>query len=83
MPMIEFLINKNDEVAIFLSPRYSKPIKCSITGRNLKLLYEDKNIENFTVSKSFARCLKKQRFLLVVECNIVSTLRETEINLVG
>lgn len=80
--MIEFVINSLDEVAIFISPQENGPLFCSINGSRLSLKFENERVISYKTPHEFLKILKKRRNLLVVECNIMGTYRETEILLV-
>jgi hypothetical protein len=79
--MIEFLVNSYGEVAIFINPQKYKPVSCSINGKNLTIQFENKIVNSYNAPKTFLKPLKRKRYMLVVECNVLGTLRETEINL--
>ena len=80
--MIEFVINSLNEVATFLPPQSGKPQMCSITGSKLSIQLDNERVISYRAPRGFLKNLKKRRNLLVVECNILGTFRETEILLV-
>lgn len=78
---MEFVINSLGDVALFCLPLDGEPKKCHVLGRKISVFLSNGTTFSLKAPAKFLKQLHKKRNLLVVESDLRSTFRETEIYL--